>query len=164
MFDTTCGRIVMLGLACSSAVAEPDSTRCLAQVASQCERQSTYPAQPLKEPNRSRQVDTDSGVVLNQTITVAGQNFYQYFVNSWRDKDGGERYTLVIHERPSARWGSEIWIEFAQRRIYRISLPPARTAIKSVSEEAADITYREVLQADVQRQLIRDEDLSGDEF
>lgn len=165
MIDSTlCRIVVVLGLACGSALAEPDPSQWLAQVASQSESHSTDPAEALNNANRSLRADTDSGVVLNQAITVAGQDFYQYFVNAWRDKEGGERYTLVIHERPSARWGSEIWIEFAQRRIYRIYLPPARAAIKPISEEAADITYQAVLQADVQRQLIHDADLGSDEF
>ena len=155
---------ILLGLVCCSGLAGPDPAQRVAQVPSQSESHSTNPAAARDNANRSPREDTDSGVVLNQAITVAGQDFYQSFVNAWRDKENGERYTLVIHERPSARWGSEIWIEFAQRRIYRIYLPPTRAAIKPISEEAADITYQAVLQADVQRQLIHDADLGGDEF
>lgn len=122
------------------------------------------PPAALGKENQSLSADTDSGVITNQVITGAGQDFYQYFVNAWRDKEGSEHYTLAIHERPSARWGSEIWIEFTQRRVFYTHLPPARAAIKSISEEAADLTYQAVLQADVQRQLIHDADLGRDEF
>lgn len=118
----------------------------------------------LENANQTLNVDTDTGVVTDQAVTVAGQDFYQYFVNAWRDKEGSERYSLAVHERPSARWGSEIWIEFAQRRVFRTYLPPARAAIKPISEQAAEIAYRAVLQADIQRQLVNDADLGRDEI
>lgn len=118
----------------------------------------------LEKANQSLNVDTDTGVVTDQAVTVAGQDFYQYFVNAWRDKDGSERYSLAVHERPSARWGSEIWIEFAQRRVFRTYLPAARAAIKPIGEQAAEIAYQAVLQADIQRQLVNDADLGRDEL
>jgi curli production assembly/transport component CsgE len=156
--------LAALWLVCVPASAEPDLAQSPAQGPSQGQSQSTDPSEALNKANQSLQADTDGGVVTNQVITVAGQDFYQHFVNAWRDKDGSERYTLAIHERPSARWGSEIWIEFAQRRVFRTYLPPARAAIKPISEEAANITYQAVLQADVQRQLIHDADLGRDEI
>lgn len=118
----------------------------------------------LENGNRSLHVDTDTGVVTDQAVTVAGQDFYKYFVNAWRDKEGSERYSLAVHERPSARWGSEIWVEFAQRRVFRTYLPAARAAIKPIGEQAAEIAYQAVLQADVQRQLVNDADLGRDEI
>jgi len=156
--------LAVLWLVCVPASAEPDLAQSPAQGPSQGQSQSTDPSEALNKANQSLHADTESGVVTNQAITVAGQDFYQYFVTAWRDKDGSERYTLAIHERPSARWGSEIWIEFAQRRVFRTYLPPARAAIKPISEEAANMTYQAVLQADVQRQLIHDADLGRDEI
>jgi curli production assembly/transport component CsgE len=29
-----------------------------------------------------------------------------------------ERYIVSIHERPSARYGSLIWVEYEQRRVF----------------------------------------------
>lgn len=108
--------------------------------------------------------DSASGVVTSQAVTIAGHDFCQYFLAAWRDKNGSEHYTLAIRERPSARWGSEVWIEFAQRRVFQSRLPPARAAIRSLSEDAAEMTYQAVLQADAQRKLINDADLAPDEF
>lgn len=110
------------------------------------------------------QTDSAAGVVTSQVVTVAGHDFSQYFIAAWRDKDGSEHYTLAIRERPSARWGSEVWIEFAQRRVFHTRLPPARAAIRSLSEDAAETTYQAVLATDAQRKLINDADLAPDEF
>lgn len=104
------------------------------------------------------------GVVTNQAITVAGHDFSKYFIEAWRDKDGSERYTLALRERPSARWGSEVAVEYAHRRIYHARLPTARAAIRPLAEEAAEAVYRAVLEADLQRRLLHDADLAADEF
>jgi curli production assembly/transport component CsgE len=104
------------------------------------------------------------GVVVNQTITVVGHDFYQYFMAGWRDKDMNERFALSIQERPSARWGNLVWVEFAQKRVFQTYLPPSRSAVKAVSEQAVEIAYQNVIDADVQRLLFRDEDLGPDEI
>jgi curli production assembly/transport component CsgE len=108
--------------------------------------------------------DPYAGVVTNQTVTVAGQEFYRNFMAAWQDKELNERYTLSIHERPSARHGSKVWIEFARRRVFQSNLPPSHRAIKEISEQAVEIAYQNVVDADVQRLLFREQDLAADEF
>lgn len=108
--------------------------------------------------------DTDSGVVINQTMTVAGQNFYQHFMNAWRDKEGSERHTLVLRERPSARWGSEIGIEFGQSLIFRTRLSTSRAALKQMGEDAAEASYQNLLQVEARRQIGGDSDIANDEL
>jgi curli production assembly/transport component CsgE len=104
------------------------------------------------------------GLVANQTVTVAGQDFYQYFVAAWRDQDLSERYAISIHERPSARWGSRIWVEYAQRRVFQALLPTARAAIKALSDQAVAVAYQKAADAEVERLLFRDVDLGADEI
>ncbi len=105
-----------------------------------------------------------AGVVVDQTITVAGHDFYQHFVALWRDKEMADRYEISVHERPSARWGNQIWIEYAQRRVFQVFLPGARGKIKAVSEMAVDVAYKNVIDTEVQRLLFREPDLGADEI
>jgi curli production assembly/transport component CsgE len=118
----------------------------------------------VKNVDRSLDIDIDGGVVINQTITVAGQDFYHFFVSAWRDLENSEHYNLAVRERPSARLGSEVTIEFKQRRVFHAYLPPARASIKPASIAAATTAYQAVVQADLERQLIRDPDLGRDEL
>lgn len=104
------------------------------------------------------------GIVVDQTITVIGHEFYQYFSSLWRDQDLSNRYAISIHERPTARWGSQIWIEYAQRRVFQAVLPPTRTNIKAMSEQAVEVAYPRVIDVEVQRLLFRDPDLGADEI
>lgn len=121
-------------------------------------------ADTLNKTARTLAADTDSGVVTSQAITVAGHDFCQYFIAAWREMEGSERFTLAIVERPSARRGSEVRIDFAQRRVFETRLPAARAAIKSLGEEAAERTWQAVLDADAERKSINDADLAPDEF
>lgn len=105
-----------------------------------------------------------AGVVVDQTVTVAGHEFYQHFVALWRDKELTSRYAISVHERPTARWGSQIWIEYAQRRVFQAFMPPARANVKAMSEQAADIAFQNVVDTEVQRLLFREPDLGPDEL
>jgi len=101
---------------------------------------------------------------MNQTVTVAGNDFYQHFVLAWRDSELSERHVLSVHELPSARWGSRIWIEYQQRRILQINLPVSRAAIKAMGAQAASAVQQQVTDEEVQRLLFREADLGADEI
>ena len=97
--------------------------------------------------------ETFGGVVVGQTVSVAAQDFMQYFVAMWRDKPHNERYTIVIHERPSARWGNLLWIEYQREKIFQTVLPHSRGRIKSISEQAVDIAWQELLAITLQQAI-----------
>jgi curli production assembly/transport component CsgE len=105
-----------------------------------------------------------SAIVTNRAITVAGHEFFGYFITAWRDKPDSERFPLAILERPSARLGSQVRIEFAQRPVFQTRLPPSRAALKSLGEDAAESAYQAVLAASAERVLVNDADLARDEF
>lgn len=111
-----------------------------------------------------RLAESYGGVVVNQTITVAGQEFFQYFVAHWRERELSERFAIAVVERPSARWGGQIWVEFAQRRVFQAPLSSARSGLRSLSEQAVDLVYQTVIDTEAERLLFRDADLGADEF
>jgi curli production assembly/transport component CsgE len=103
-------------------------------------------------------------IVTSQPITVAGHEFCRYFIAAWLDKPGSDRHTIAIRERPSARWGTQVWVEYGPRRVFQVQLPPARTELKMLGENAADSVYQAVQDIERQRTLIHDADLASDEF
>ncbi len=104
------------------------------------------------------------GIVTDQTITVAGQDFYQYFVASWQDQPLNERYSIAIRERPSARWGNKVWVEYANSVVFETVLPSNRSNIKAISAQAVEIAYRNVVDTETQRLFFRDQDIGPDEM
>jgi curli production assembly/transport component CsgE len=107
---------------------------------------STVWAQDLKEDG---DVELE-GILVDRTITHLGHEFYQYFSNAWIAQGGTERYNLVVNERPSARWGSLIWIEHEHRQVYRRFVYPGRGDIKITAEQASQSVTQTLLFLDRQ--------------
>lgn len=108
--------------------------------------------------------DPMAGAVLNRTVTVMGREFYQYFAAAWRDRDVGGRYSLSVHERPTAIRGSEMWVEYDDRHVFHAFLSPARAAVKEISRNAVDIAFRNVMDIDIQRVMVQQSDLGPEEI
>ena len=104
------------------------------------------------------------GVVLNRTITIVGHDFYQYFTAAWRTRENNERYSIAIIERPTAIRGSEIWVEYRNKRIFRLFLSPRRSAIKNISQRAVGIVYETIVERDLEQLLYQDQDLAKEEL
>jgi len=108
--------------------------------------------------------DPLSGIVINRTVTVQGQDFYRYFTNRWRELSDSSPFTLTVFERPSARWGSDIWVEFRRQRMYHAFLTPARSGTKKASERAVDLVLENVNKSEIERVLTNNPDLGPDEL
>lgn len=115
---------------------------------------------------RARKVIEDSlpGVIVNRTVTVQGHDFYRFFSAWWRDTDEDGRYSISVHERPSARWGSEVWVQYRRDRVFHIFLPPARSRTREISRQAAEIAWENITQNELQRAVYQSEDLGPEEM
>ncbi|KQR81648.1 hypothetical protein ASG35_04935 [Burkholderia sp. Leaf177] len=109
-------------------------------------------------------VEEIGGIVTNDAVTLVGQDFYASFSQSWTQMPMSERYVVSVHERPSARYGSLVWVEYGQRRVFQAFLPIARANIRPIAESAAASALQTVMQADIARLLFHDTDLGSDEM
>lgn len=121
--------------------------------------------EPLRvEPSKSVLDDPLSGIVVNRTVTVLGNDFYQSFSRAWRMEDGENRYSIAVYERPTARFGSEVWVQYRQDRVFHMFLSPARQAARELGQRAAEIVYENVVNSELQRMLVQSEDLGEEEL
>lgn len=95
-------------------------------------------AKAIEESRKQKRENRDllTGIVVNQTMTVLGWDFFHYFSSSWRESPASESYSVSVHERPTAIWGSEIWVEYNHQRVFHTYLSPARSAVKDISAAA----------------------------
>ena len=105
-----------------------------------------------------------SGVVVNRTVTVLGKEFYRHFAAIWRYAPQSNRYSISIHERPSARFGSEVWVLYRQQRIFHTFLPPARPATKEISQYAVEYVIENLARRELERFTTPDPDLGPEEL
>lgn len=117
----------------------------------------------LENSNRPLQPREVSGIVAGQMVTVMGKAFYDAFANAWNEKDANGRFTLFVMERPSARWGSQIFIHYGSKLMFQGFLPPNRSKADAMAQQAAEEVFGNVIQAQVD-QVFGDADLARDEI
>jgi curli production assembly/transport component CsgE len=119
----------------------------------------------IPDPHKSLSaLDRFDGIVIDQTMTRAGKEFYQLFAANWHDQPLSDRYTISVREQPSARFGSQVYIVFGNRRVFHGQLSPNRNQIKMLSEAAAGTAHRAVTEGEMQRLLFKDPDIGQDEI
>lgn len=104
-----------------------------------------------------------SGLLVNQTRTFAGQEFFSAFSSAWQVYDPNGRYTLVILERPSARTGSQITVSSGGNLLFQRFIGFNARVAGRAGRDASNQTYGALLAAELDRQLI-DPDLGRDEI
>ena len=104
------------------------------------------------------------GIVTNGTVTLAGQAFYRQFCLAWYDKPLNEMFAIAIRERTSARRGNQVVVEHAGRVLFQGALPPVAAGLRQVSQQAVEVSYEAVVNAEVQRLLFSQDELAPDEI
>lgn len=104
------------------------------------------------------------GLIINRTITVVGWNFYQSFSNIWQALYPASKNTLAIIERPTAKFGSEIWVSYENQYVFHTFLSPARSRVRDETKQAIEIVRKNVAEIDLRRKLFQDADLAPEEM
>jgi curli production assembly/transport component CsgE len=83
-------------------------------------------------------LEQTTGFIVDRTITSFGAEFLREFALNWRAQGGTEGVDLTIVERPSARWGSTIIVEYNSQAVARVFLQAgSSTAIKPLALNTA---------------------------
>ncbi|MGE1176684.1 curli production assembly/transport protein CsgE [Pseudomonas sp. BW7P1] len=107
--------------------------------------------------------DEMMGFIVDDTISHIGHDFYYSFSERLRDTSRMD-FNLVVRERPDARWGSLVTVEYQQRLVYRRFLPPNTVELKDEAYEAADSVRLEVVRRKLEALLQDTTDLEKDEL
>jgi len=94
---------------------------------------------------------------------MGGRAFYDSFAIAWSEKDVAGTFTVAITERPTARLGSEVFVDYGNRRVFQMFLPPNRTLIPAIGTNAAAQVYQAILDYQL-AQFFGDPDLGRDEI
>lgn len=103
------------------------------------------------------------GFIVDNSISHIGHEFYRYFSDRLRDTSPLD-FNLVVQERPSARWGSLIWVEYEGRVLFRQFFHPNTSQMRELAYQAADLVREEVARHKLERLLQDTQDLERDEL
>lgn len=115
------------------------------------------------QPVRASEEDELLGFIVDDSISHIGHEFFYAFSERLRATSRLD-FNLVVRERPSARWGSLVTVEYQQRVIYRRFLPPNTVDLKEVAVEAADLVKMQIIRHKLETQLQDTTDLERDEL
>jgi curli production assembly/transport component CsgE len=108
--------------------------------------------------------DLAGGLVLDETVTVLGREFFVAYADAWRELDSGQRYSVTIREIPTARFGSSIRVQARGRTVYQSLLRPNRQAARELAPNVAGDIFNSLIQAEAEEALFRDPDLGPEEL
>lgn len=103
-------------------------------------------------------------VVINQTRSAAGQEFYRLFAAQWADYSFGRAPSLRIFELPSARFGSQITIYMSNAKVMQAFLPFNHDRIRALATQASALTAQRVAEVQANALFGSEPDLGPDEF
>ncbi|MDR6913371.1 curli production assembly/transport component CsgE [Pseudomonas sp. 3296] len=103
------------------------------------------------------------GFIVDDTISHIGHDFYYSFSERLRATSPMD-FNLVVRERPSARWGSLVTVEYRQRLVYRRFLPPNTVDLQEDAYQAADMVRAQIAQQKLEALLQDTTDLERDEL
>lgn len=78
------------------------------------------------------------GLIIDQTQTRIGQEFYQNFVTFWEAPSGIKDYNILVTEMASPFWGSLIGIEVNDVVVYRGLLRPRSEEIEEAAKKEVE--------------------------
>ncbi|MDR6712400.1 curli production assembly/transport component CsgE [Pseudomonas hunanensis] len=107
--------------------------------------------------------DEMMGFIVDNTISHIGHDFYNAFSDRLRATSRLD-FNLVVRERPDARWGSLVTVEFESDVLYRRFLPPNTNQLTDEAVAAADLVKQQIIQRKLQRLLQDTTDLERDEL
>lgn len=113
--------------------------------------------------HRALSRDDVGGLVVGQVVTMNGRAFYDSFASAWNEKDEAGRSSVSVIERPTARLGSQIYINYGNRRVMQMLLPTNRSQIPAIGADAAAQVFQGILDYQL-TQFFGDPDVGRDEL
>ena len=109
--------------------------------------------------------DGNTGLMVDNTVTFIGREFYAAFALAWLGQGGATTdKNLSVHEQPTARSGSRVWVEYNRQTLFQVFLSPTLANIEATARQAAASVAERFKIMEVERALMKNPDLAPDEF
>lgn len=105
-----------------------------------------------------------SGLLVDRTVTIMGKTFYRDFSQLAMQSALLNRATLTFHERPDARWGSQLWITENRKVLFRTQLSPRLGDSQQMAREAMNVVEERLVEQRLSAQLMPNKDLGKEEL
>lgn len=93
------------------------------------------------------------GLVVDETRSRHGRDFYDLFYNGWDPPDGAINYTVRVQEQPGRGMGTIISVQVNDSVVYRTQLQPRYAVVEQAAQQAVAQTQRIMQEYDVSRTI-----------
>lgn len=100
------------------------------------------------------------GLVLNETRTRIGGEFYELFFKQWVAPREASNFTIILREKPGRGRGSQIIILINEQLVFVRQLPPQVQMIQPLVKESFRVLHYQLIEAAQVRNQLGD----GDQF
>lgn len=108
----------------------------------------TDPSDPASE---SAQLSLD--MVIDETRSTQGRDFYNIFYRNWQAPEGAMNYTVYVREQPGRGRGSVVEVRVNDEIAFRSQLQPRYDMIEQTAHQAVRFTRQFMQRVDVSRRI-----------
>lgn len=114
--------------------------------------------QNKKESELSFEID---GLLIDETLTKTGHDFYDIFYSKWEAPASIYNYTITIRERPIRGRSFQIYIMLNDVEIFEQNLQPRYDIVEAMAEYAVEYTKNYLLKNEQLKEQIESDDQQG---
>lgn len=128
-------------------------------MAQQEEKRDTAQQQATQGPNQFEEAIRSSadlevdGLIVDETITKIGRDFYDVFHRQWEAPPSAKNFTILIKERPTRGNGALIQVALNDELLFEQQLQPRFDVIEETASYVATGLYEYLLRNHLQQQL-----------
>ena len=114
-----------------------------------------------RAPSGEALVTEINGLVVDETITKIGRDFYEVFYSKWEAPPSELSYTIFIKELPLVGQGSQVIIYMDDTELFTQPIQPRYDVIEAVAEYAVSLVTNYVNNYESISQQLGNEDQRG---
>lgn len=114
--------------------------------------------QPVKLNGDELEID---GLLVDDTKTKAGKDFYDLFYSGWEVPPAAKNYTITVSEKPFRLSNTIIAVSINENLVYQAILQPRQDIIESIAGEAIYTAQDYLANYEEIMKQINGDDLSG---
>jgi len=114
-----------------------------------------------KEEEVVRQSAALRNLVMDNTLSTMGQNFYEYFYEQWDPPETDRHFTVYIEEKPSPGMGNMVMIKINYDKVFQSRLTPRQDMIKKVAQQAVNRSENYIANYQQIKQQLEGADMKG---
>ncbi len=108
---------------------------------------------PSASPDPRPSTITIDGLVLNETRTRMGTNFFDIFYSRWTPPENARNFTITVKEQPMPSLGTRVVVNLNGQPVFQTRLQPRYEYIEQAALRAVQITWRRLQRGQARQRI-----------